>query len=182
MMGSGGVIVMDDRTCMVEVARYYINFLSEESCGKCTPCREGLRRMLHILTGICKGEGVPGDIAELEEICEVMSGAALCALGRTAPNPVRSTIAHFRGEYEAHINEKRCPAGVCPDLTRFVIHAETCTGCGQCKKVCPAGAISGEKKKAHRIDPERCISCGSCREACKFEAIGTAGKTEAAHV
>jgi NADH-quinone oxidoreductase subunit F len=181
MMGSGGIIVMDDRTCMVEVARYYINFLSEESCGKCAPCREGLRRMLHILTGICKGAGETGDIEELEEICEVMSDAALCALGRTAPNPVRSTIAYFRDEYEAHINEKRCPAGVCPDLTHFVIHAETCTGCGQCKKACPTGAISGEKKKAHTIDPERCISCGSCRDSCRFDAAAAVGKLEAAH-
>jgi NADH-quinone oxidoreductase subunit F len=181
MMGSGGVIVMDDQTCMVEIARYYINFLSEESCGKCTPCREGLRRMLHILTGICKGTGAPGDIEELEALCEVMSDAALCALGRTAPNPVRSTIMYFRDEYEAHISEKRCPAGVCPELTQFVIHAETCSGCGQCKKACPTGAISGEKKKVHQIDLDRCISCGSCRDVCKFAAVGTEGKGEVVH-
>jgi NADH-quinone oxidoreductase subunit F len=176
MMGSGGVIVMDDRTCMVELTRYYINFLSEESCGKCTPCREGLRRMLHILTGICSGGGKPGDIEELEAICEMMSDSALCALGRTAANPVRSTINYFREEYEAHINGKHCPAGVCPDLTRFVIHQ--CTGCGQCKKVCPVGAISGEKKKAHRIDLSRCISCGSCRDVCRFDAVETKGTKE----
>jgi NADH-quinone oxidoreductase subunit F len=181
MMGSGGVIVMDDRTCMVEIARYYIGFLSEESCGKCTPCREGLRRMLSILTGICNGSGVPDDLEELEAICETLGEAAMCALGRTAPNPVRSTIRYFRDEYEAHINEKRCPAGVCPDLTRFVINAETCAGCGQCKKVCPVGAVSGEKKKAHRIDADLCISCGSCRDVCKFDAVETAGKREAAH-
>ncbi|MHB9292231.1 g4Fe-4S binding protein [Hollandina sp. SP2] len=181
MMGSGGVIVMDDRTCMVEVARYYITFLSEESCGKCTSCREGLRRMFQILTGICQGTGASGDIEELEGLCEVMSETALCALGRTAPNPVRSTIRYFREEYEAHINEKRCPAGVCPDLTRFVIHTETCSGCSQCQKACPAAAISGEKKKKHRIDWNRCISCGSCRDVCKFGAVGTVGKMEAVH-
>jgi NADH-quinone oxidoreductase subunit F len=171
MMGSGGIIVMDDRSCMVEVARYYINFLSEESCGKCTPCREGLRRMLQILTGICRGRGTPGDLEELEGICEVMGEAALCALGRTAANPVRSTLRHFREEYLAHINEKHCPAGVCPDLSRFAIREQTCTGCGQCKKACSMEAISGEKKKPHRIDQSRCIHCGSCREACKFEAV-----------
>ncbi|MDR2632176.1 MAG: 4Fe-4S binding protein [Treponema sp.] len=178
MMGSGGLIVMDDRTCMVEVARYYINFLSEESCGKCTPCREGLRRMLQILTHICQGKAEVGDLEELEGLCEVMSEAALCALGRTAPNPVRSTLRYFREEYEAHIKEKRCPAGVCPGLTRFVIHEEQCSGCGRCKRACPAAAISGEKKKTHRIDLGRCISCGSCREACAFAAVGTAGRGE----
>jgi NADH-quinone oxidoreductase subunit F len=181
MMGSGGLIVMDDRTCMVEVARYYINFLSEESCGKCTPCREGLRRMLQLLTGICQGTAAPGDIEALESICEVMSEAALCALGRTAANPVRSTIRYFREEYEAHINGKRCPAGVCPALTRFVIHTGTCSGCGRCGKVCPVEAISGEKKKPHRIDSSRCISCGSCRNVCKFGAVETTGKGEAVY-
>jgi NADH-quinone oxidoreductase subunit F len=178
MMGSGGVIVMDDRTCMVEVARYYINFLSEESCGKCTPCREGLRRMLHILTGICAGKGQEGDIAELESICAVMQDAALCALGRTAPNPVLSTIRYFHAEYEAHINEGRCPAGICPGLTSFVISAEKCKGCGLCAKACPVNAISGEKKKPHGIDTTRCMSCGSCRMVCQFDAVDTEGKRE----
>jgi NADH-quinone oxidoreductase subunit F len=176
MMGSGGLIVMDDRTCMVEVARYYINFLSEESCGKCTPCREGLRRMLQILTGICAGKGQEDDIAELESIGSVMQDAALCALGRTAPNPVLSTIRYFHAEYEAHINERRCPAGICPGLTRFVISAEKCKGCGQCVKACPVNAISGEKKKPHGIDNTRCMSCGSCRTVCQFDAVDTEGK------
>jgi NADH-quinone oxidoreductase subunit F len=176
MMGSGGVIVMDDRTCMVEIARYYINFLSEESCGKCTPCREGLRRMLQILTGICGGTGQHGDIEELETIGATMRDAALCALGKTAPNPVLSTIRYFRDEYEAHINEKRCPAGICPALTRFVIIPEKCKGCGQCARACPVGVIHGEKKKPHTIDADRCIACGSCRDLCQFDAIAAEGK------
>jgi len=185
MMGSGGVIVMDDRTCMVEVARYYINFLSEESCGKCTPCREGLRRMLQILTGITRGEGAAYDITELEIIGETMKDAALCALGKTAPNPVLSTIKYFRDEYEAHISGLKgsrapcCPAGVCPALTSFVINSEKCTGCGRCQKSCPAGAISGEKKKPHSIDAAKCVNCGSCRNVCRFEAVETTAKKAA---
>jgi NADH-quinone oxidoreductase subunit F len=176
MMGSGGMIVMDDRTCMAEVARYYISFLSEESCGKCTPCREGLRRMLQILTGICAGTGRRDDLTELESIGKTMQDAALCALGRTAPNPVLSTLRYFRDEYEAHITEKRCPAGVCPALSRFVIINESCKACGMCVKSCPAGAIRGEKKKPPVIDQTACITCGSCREACKFGAVTAEGK------
>jgi NADH-quinone oxidoreductase subunit F len=185
MMGSGGVIVMDDRTCMVEVARYYTAFLSEESCGKCTPCREGLRRMLQILTDITEGRGKPGDIEELETIGAVMQDAALCALGRTAPNPVLSTIKYFRHEYEEHIGltpsslggegrgggRKRCSGGVCKALTTFVIDKEKCTGCGACQRNCPADAITGGKKEAHEIDEKKCVRCGSCREACHFNAI-----------
>ena len=173
MMGSGGMIVMDDRSCLVEVARYYVDFLCEESCGKCTPCREGLRQMRAILTDICEGRGRPGDIEMLERICHTMQDVSLCALGRTAPNPVLTTIRFFRDEYEAHIERKECPAGVCPDLTRFTIDAEACTGCGMCSRVCPANAISGEVKTAHVIDPDKCIACGSCREACRFDAVET---------
>ncbi|MBQ6453083.1 MAG: 4Fe-4S binding protein, partial [Coriobacteriales bacterium] len=176
MMGSGGMIVMDDRSCMVEVARYYVEFLSQESCGKCIPCREGLRHMLAILTDICEGRGKPGDIDLLERIGHTMQDASLCALGKSAANPVLTTIKYFRDEYEAHINEHRCPAGVCPKLTRFVINPDTCTGCDACARVCPVKAISGERRAAHLIDQDKCITCGSCREACKFEAVLTEGR------
>ncbi|MBQ9020390.1 MAG: 4Fe-4S binding protein [Eggerthellaceae bacterium] len=177
MMGSGGMIVMDDRSCMVEVARYYVDFLCEESCGKCTPCREGLRQMRAILTDICEGRGQEGDIELLERICHTMEDASLCALGRTAANPVLTTIKFFRDEYEAHIKEHRCPAGVCAELTQFVIDAAACTGCGMCMKACPADAISGEKKTPHSIDQAKCIACGSCREACHFSAVLTEGRS-----
>lgn len=180
MMGSGGMIVMDDRSCMVEVARYYTNFLSEESCGKCTPCREGLRRMLEILTDICEGRGREGDIELLERLGRAMQDASLCSLGKTAANPVLTTIQYFREEYEAHIREKRCPAGVCKELTRFAIQPEKCIGCDMCARGCPANAISGGKKEIHAIDPEKCIACGSCREACKFDAVITLGRNDAA--
>jgi NADH-quinone oxidoreductase subunit F len=173
MMGSGGVIVMDDYTCMVEVARYYTNFLSGESCGKCTPCREGLRRMLEILTDITCGRGVEGDIEELEAVAETMKNASLCGLGKSAANPVLTTLKYFRDEYEAHIKERVCPAGVCPRLTTFVITADACKSCGACKKACPSGAITGEKGKPYSIDRELCISCGSCRGACRFGAVAT---------
>lgn len=176
MMGSGGMIVMDDRSCMVEVARYYVDFLCEESCGKCTPCREGLRQMRNILTNICEGKGQPGDIELLERLGHTMQDASLCALGKSAANPVLTTIKYFREEYEAHINEHRCPAGVCPDLTRFEVDPDVCRGCGACSRACPTEAISGQKKQAHVIDSTKCIACGSCREACKFDAIMTKGK------
>ena len=173
MMGSGCMIVMDDRSCMVEVARYYVDFLCEESCGKCTPCREGLRQMRAILTDICEGRGKPGDIELLERIGRTMQDASLCALGRTAPNPVMTTIKFFRDEYEAHIDRKECPAGVCAELTQFAIKPDACTGCGLCSRACPAGAISGDRKEVHVIDPAKCIACGSCREACRFDAVLT---------
>lgn len=176
MMGSGGMIVMDDRSCMVEVARYYIDFLCEESCGKCTPCREGLRQMRSILNEICEGRGKEGDIELLEEIGHMMQDASLCALGRTAANPVLTTIKFFRDEYEAHIRAHRCPAGVCAALTRFVVDPQKCVGCGLCAKACPADAISGERKQPHAIDPSACIACGSCREACHVDAVLTEGR------
>ena len=177
MMGSGGMIVMDDRSCMVEVARYYVDFLCEESCGKCTPCREGLRQMRTILTDICEGRGKPGDIELLERICHTMEDASLCALGRTAANPVLTTIKFFRDEYEAHIDGHCCPAGVCPSLTQFSIEADKCTGCTMCSRACPTNAISGQKKEAHAIDATLCIACGSCREACRFDAVRTEGRS-----
>ena len=176
MMGSGGMIVMDDRICMVEVARYYVKFLSEESCGKCTPCREGLRHILAILTDICQGKGQLSDLDLLEELCHTLADSSLCALGKSAPNPVLTTLKYFRQEYEAHILEHRCPAGVCTALTSFAIDPDKCVGCGACSRACPAGAISGGVKEPHVIDPARCIACGSCREACKFGAVETKGK------
>ena len=171
MMGSGGMIVMDEDTCMVDVARYFISFLQEESCGKCTPCREGLFQMGEILTNICEGKGRGGDIELLEELSIVMKEVSLCALGGTAPNPVLSTLRYFRDEYEAHIEHKRCPAGVCKALITYSIEATMCTGCHSCFRVCPSGAIVGEKKKTHLIDGEKCVKCGACREACNFQAV-----------
>ena len=171
MMGSGGIIVMDDATCMVDVAKYFISFLAEESCGKCTPCRDGLPRMKKILTDITEGRGKPGDIEVLEELCEVLRYGALCGLGTSAPNPVLSTIRYFREEYEAHINEKRCPAGVCRALITFRIDPDACTGCTLCAKNCPQECISGERKQVHVIDQSRCIKCGVCKDVCKFDAV-----------
>ncbi|MEL7564874.1 MAG: NADH-ubiquinone oxidoreductase-F iron-sulfur binding region domain-containing protein [Dehalobacterium sp.] len=175
MMGSGGIIVMDDRTCMVEVARYYVKFLAEESCGKCVPCREGIRRMGEILTGICEGRGEEGDLSLLKHMGRTMQTASLCALGRTAPNPVLSTIKYFSDEYLAHIKGKSCPAGVCTALTEFFINRDKCTGCGLCTKNCPAEAITGEKKEAHVIDATKCIKCGECLTRCRFDAVNFRG-------
>jgi NADH-quinone oxidoreductase subunit F len=171
MMGSGGMIVMDEDTCMVDMARYFVRFLCEESCGKCTPCREGLQQMNHILIRICEGHGEDGDIELLEELSDTMRDTALCALGTTAPNPVLSTIRYFREEYEAHISDRRCPAGVCTALITYAIDPDRCTGCGACLKVCPVDAITGEKKQPHRLDCFSCIKCGACREVCAFEAV-----------
>ena len=171
MMGSGGMIVMDESTCMVDVARYFLNFLREESCGKCTPCREGIARSLEVLNRICEGDGRPDDIALLEELGDLLEGFSLCALGSTAANPVLSTIRYFRDEYEAHIHDKKCPAGVCKKLITFTIIPDNCTGCTACALQCPQLAISGEKKEIHLIDQALCIQCGICKDTCKFNAI-----------
>jgi NADH:ubiquinone oxidoreductase subunit F (NADH-binding)/ferredoxin len=173
MMGSGGMIVMDEDTCMVDVARYFLDFLSDESCGKCVPCREGIRQMLKVLTNISKGEGKEGDIELLEELSQVTRDASLCALGRTAANPVLSTIRYFRDEYEAHIKEKRCPAYVCKELISYYIDPEKCQACMICFRQCPAGAIAGGKNQIHVIDQEKCTKCGTCFEVCppRFGAV-----------
>ncbi|WP_123054245.1 NADH-quinone oxidoreductase subunit NuoF [Clostridium sp. JN-1] len=171
MMGSGGMIVMDDRTCIVDVTRYYLSFLSEESCGKCVPCREGIRRMLEILTDICNGSGREGDIDELLEIGSMVGQASLCGLGKSAPNPVTAAIRYFRDEFEEHIHDKRCRAGVCKKLTTFVIDPNKCTGCDLCKRNCPAGAIYGEVKEPHSIDIQKCVRCGNCMNMCKFNGV-----------
>ncbi|MDN5300637.1 MAG: NADP-reducing hydrogenase subunit HndC [Thermoanaerobacteraceae bacterium] len=170
MMGSGGMIVMDDRTCMVDVARYYLNFLSEESCGKCVPCREGIRRMLEVLNDICEGRGRQGDIELLAELGETVREASLCGLGKTAPNPVLTTIKYFKDEYLAHIEDKTCPAGVCKNLTTYYIDKTLCKSCGLCKKNCPSEAIE-EKPEGYFIYPLKCIKCGSCMDACRFGAV-----------
>ncbi|MCX5908611.1 MAG: 4Fe-4S binding protein, partial [Deltaproteobacteria bacterium] len=166
MMGSGGMIVMDTSDCMVDVARYFTKFLEEESCGKCTPCREGVRRMKEILIDICEGRGTEESIPLLEELAQAISLGSLCALGGTAGNPVLSTLRYFRGEYEAHIKEKRCPAGVCKELIHYAILQDICTGCHRCFRECPQQAVSGEVKKPHTIDEKKCIKCGICAEVC----------------
>jgi NADP-reducing hydrogenase subunit HndC len=173
MMGSGGMIVMDEDTCMVDVARYFLDFLIDESCGKCVPCREGVRQMLEILTDITKGKGSEGDIELLEELSEVAIDASLCALGTTAPNPILSTLRYFRDEYEAHIKENRCPAYVCKELIAYHIDPEKCQACMLCLRKCPAEAVIGGKKKIHMIDQEKCTKCGICFEVCppRFGAV-----------
>jgi NADP-reducing hydrogenase subunit HndC len=171
MMGSGGMIVMDEDNCMVDIARFFLDFTVDESCGKCTPCRVGTRRMLEILERIVNGKGEEGDIEKLEELATTIKATALCGLGQTAPNPVLSTLKFFRSEYEAHIREKRCPAHHCRALLHYVINPDLCRGCTACTRVCPAEAISGELRKPHHIDTAKCLKCGACAEKCKFHAI-----------
>jgi len=171
IMGSGGMVVMDDTTCMVGMAKFFLDFTAKESCGKCVHCRIGTKRLLEILTRITKGDGKPGDIELLEELCGGVKDGALCGLGQTAPNPVLSTIRYFRDEYEAHINEKRCPVGECRELLTYSIDKDKCRGCTLCAKKCPAGAISGTLKSPHEIDRDVCIKCGQCVTLCRFGAI-----------
>ena len=171
MMGSGGMIVIDEDNCMVSLARFYLEFTVEESCGKCTPCRVGNKRMHEILTKICQGQGTEQDLVQLRELAKMIKDTSLCGLGQTAPNPVLSTLEHFWDEYVAHVREKRCPAGMCKDLMKIVIDAEKCKGCTMCAKVCPTGAISGKVREAHVIDQEKCVKCGACIGTCKFGAI-----------
>ncbi len=171
MVGSGGMVVLDENTCMVDVAKYFLNFLQEESCGKCVPCRVGIGRMLEILTDITEGNGKPEDLDVLEQLAWTISETSLCALGKTAPNPVVSTLMYFREEYEKHIRDHQCSAGVCRNLVEYRIDPDRCTGCGACLKACPHGAVEGEKKQVHTIKQDLCEKCGICKNVCKFDAI-----------
>ncbi|NLC37671.1 MAG: 4Fe-4S binding protein, partial [Clostridia bacterium] len=171
MMGSGGLIVLDETTCMVELARYFLSFTCQESCGKCTPCREGTTRLLEILERIVEGKGEEGDLKRLESLSQNIIDTSLCGLGQSAPNPVLAALRYFRPEYEMHVRKKICPAGVCKALLNFKILAEKCKACGLCRKHCPVGAITGAKRQPHRIDPEKCDQCGLCLEKCPFQAI-----------
>jgi NADH:ubiquinone oxidoreductase subunit F (NADH-binding)/(2Fe-2S) ferredoxin/NAD-dependent dihydropyrimidine dehydrogenase PreA subunit len=171
MMGSGGMIVMDDRTCMVDISRYFLEFLKDESCGKCSTCREGIKRMLEILSAICDGTAKEGDLLTLEALGKTVASASLCGLGKSAPNPVLSTLRYFHQEYEQHIHDKYCQSGVCRSLVAYVIVEEKCKGCGLCVKVCPQEGIAGSAKQPHEIDQVKCIRCGACFDACKLDAI-----------
>ena len=172
MMGSGGMIVLDEDNCMVDVARFYMEFIVDESCGKCTPCRVGTKRLLEMLTKITKGEGTLEMLDEMEQLCYEIRDTALCGLGQTAPNPILSTLSHFRDEYIAHIVDKKCPAGVCKDLLSYSIDPEKCKKCSACSRACPVGAITGVPgKEPYVIDTTKCIKCGSCMNACRFGAV-----------
>ena len=171
MMGSGGMIVMDEDNCMVDIARFFLDFTVDESCGKCAPCRIGTKRMLEILERIVEGKGQDGDIEKLEELAQSIKTTALCGLGQTAPNPVLSTLKYYRHEYEAHIYEHRCPAGQCKALLSYKIDPDKCKGCTLCARNCPANCITGKVREAHVIDNSKCLKCGACMEKCKFGAI-----------
>ena len=170
-MGSGGMVVIDQDNCIVDIAKFFLAFTEEESCGKCTTCRDGSSALLEVLNRISEGKGKQGDLVFLKELCQTIKDSSLCGLGQTMPNPVLSTLEHFKDEYEAHINEKRCPALVCKALITYEIDADKCTGCMVCVKVCASKAISGEKSKVHVIDKNKCVKCGICKDVCKFKAI-----------
>lgn len=171
MMGSGGLIVMDEDSCMVDIAKFFLQFTVDESCGKCTPCRVGTKRMLEILDKITAGKATMEDLDKLEELCEHLKENSLCALGQTAPNPIISTLRYFKDEYIAHIVDKKCPAGVCKDLLQYKIDADKCKGCTLCARTCPNDAIIGNVREVHMINPEKCVKCGACMEKCRFGAI-----------
>jgi NADH-quinone oxidoreductase subunit F len=171
MMGSGGMIVMDEDNCMVDFARFFLAFLEDESCGKCTPCREGIAQMRQILEDICAGRATPDDLHLLRELAEVVKDASLCALGGTAPNPVLTTLSYFPEEYEAHVRDRKCPAGTCRALVTYAIDATKCTGCTLCARNCPNEAIRGERKQPHAIAAQKCTKCGICYEVCNFDAV-----------
>jgi len=170
-MGSGGMIVMDEDDCMVSVARFFLDFTVEESCGKCAPCRIGNKRLYELLDRICTGKGEPSDLDRLRNLSEVIKDTSLCGLGQSSPNPVLSTLDNFFHEYESHVLDKKCQAGVCRDLLEYFIVEENCVGCTACARACPVGAISGERKEPHLINKEICIKCGACLEKCKFDAV-----------